>query len=167
MATTTLKREPDMVQKITSRPGQEAYLTGPNETLSIPMVGSGFISDGDVVVRTTDGKSVQAVAGAVPTRFGVVVRNGVGKSGINAVGNEAYKLGDILPVKTIGTIWVKPSAPVTDITAKVHVKTANGTAGAPLGSLSSTSTDGTELPNASWETVTNAEGLAILRLRGA
>ena len=48
-----------MVQKITARPGQEAYLTGPNETLSIPMIGSGVIMDGQVVARTTDGKSVQ------------------------------------------------------------------------------------------------------------
>ena len=156
-----------MVQKITSRPGQEAYLTGPNETLSIPMIGAGVISDGDVVVRTTDGKSVALVSGATPTRFGVVVRNGVGKSGKDTSGNEAYQLGDILPIKTIGTIWVKPNAPVTDITAKVYVKTANGTTGALLGSLSSTAADGTEFPNASWETVTNPEGLAILRLRGA
>lgn len=156
-----------MVQKITSRPGQEAYLTGPNETLSIPMIGSGVIKDGEVVARTTDGKSVQAVVGATLKRFGVVVRNGVGKSGVDADGNEAYKLGDILPVKTIGSIWVKPSAPVTNITAKVYVKTANGTADAPLGSLSSTATDGTELTGASWETVTNAEGLAIIRLLGA
>lgn len=156
-----------MAQQITARPGQKAYLVGPEEILSIPMTGSGTLSDGDTVVRTTDGKSVAAVAGATPTRFGVVLRNGVGKSGKDAKGNEAYQLGDILPVMTIGNIWVKPSAPVTDITAKVYVKTANGTTSAPLGSLSSSSTDGTELPDASWETVTNAEGLAILRLRGA
>lgn len=156
-----------MVQKITARPGQEAYLAGPNETLSIPMAGEGVIVDGQVVARTTDGKSAQAVAGATLKRFGVVVRNNVGKSGLDAAGNEAYKLGDILPVKTIGSIWVKPSAPVTDITAKVYVKTANGTTAAPLGSLSSTATDGTEFPGASWETVTNAEGLAIIRLTGA
>lgn len=156
-----------MVQKITSRPGQEAYLTGPNETLSIPMIGSGVLVDGQVVARTTDGKSVQAVAGATLKRFGVVVRNGIGKSGQDAAGNEAYKLGDILPIKTIGSIWVKPTAPVTDITSKVYVKTANGTTQAPLGSLSSTEVDGTELAGASWETVTNAEGLAIIRLLGA
>jgi hypothetical protein len=156
-----------MVQKITSRPGQEAYLTGPNETLSIPMIGLGFIKDGEVVARTTDGKSIQAVTGDTLKRFGVIVRNGIGKSGVDESGNEAYKLGDILPVKTIGTIWVKPSAPVTDITAKVYVKTANGTTQAPLGSLSSSATDGTEFAGASWETVTNAEGLAIIRLLGA
>jgi hypothetical protein len=156
-----------MVQKITSRPGQEAYLTGPNETLSIPMIGAGVIKDGEVVARTTDGKSVQAVAGATLKRFGVVVRNGIGKSGQDAAGNEAYKLGDILPIKTIGSIWVKPTAPVTDITLKVYVKTSNGTTQAPLGSLSSAETDGTELVGASWETVTNAEGLAIIRLLGA
>jgi hypothetical protein len=156
-----------MVQKITSRPGQEAYLTGPNETLSIPMIGSGVIADGQVVARTTDGKSVQAVVGETPKRFGVVVRNGIGKSGQDANGNEAYKLGDILPVKTIGSIWVKPAAPVTDITSKVYVKTANGTTQAPLGSLSSVEVDGAEFVGASWETVTNAEGLAIIRLLGA
>ncbi|WP_151706674.1 hypothetical protein [Acinetobacter sp. TUM15064] len=58
-----------MVQKITSRPGQEAYLTGPNETLSIPMIGASVISDGDVVVRTTDGKSVALVSGATTRQF--------------------------------------------------------------------------------------------------
>ncbi len=45
-----------MVQQITARPGQKAYLVGPEEILSIPMIGSGTLSDGDTVVRTTDGK---------------------------------------------------------------------------------------------------------------
>ncbi len=54
-----------------------------------------------------------------------------------------------------------------DINAKVYVRTANPTAQAPLGSLSSAALDSTELPNASWETITGPDGLAILRLRGA
>lgn len=73
----------------------------------------------------------------------------------------------MLPVMFEGAIWVKPSAPITDITAAVYVKTANGTTAAPLGSLSSSATDGTVLPGAAWETVTGADGLALLNLRGA
>lgn len=156
-----------MVQQITARPGQKAYLAGPEEVISVLVSGNTVLKDGDVVVRSTDGKSVVAVAGAAPTRFGVVLRNAIGKSGKDANGNEAYAKNDTAPIMTIGQIWVKPSAPVTDITAKVYVRTSTPTADAPLGSLSSVATDGTELPNATWETITNAEGLAIIRLRGA
>lgn len=156
-----------MVQQITARPGQKGDLIGPEDILQLHATGASLFNDGDVVVRTTDGKGFAAVAGATPTKFGVIVRYNLGKSGVNPNGSEAYKAGDIAPIMMIGKIWVKPSSPVTDITAKVYVKTANGTTAAPLGSLSSSATDGTELPNASWETVNNAEGLAILRLRGA
>ncbi|MCA4331521.1 hypothetical protein, partial [Acinetobacter baumannii] len=118
-------------------------------------------------VRSTDGKTVSAVTGATNTKFGIIVRHGVGKSGKTADGKEAYKATDVAPVMTIGSIYVKVTAPVTDINAKVYVKTANGTTAAPLGSLSPTATDGTELPNASWETISNEQGLAAVRLRGA
>lgn len=150
-----------------SLPGLKAHLNGPEDILSLPVSGAALVNDGDVVVRTTDGKTVTAVAGVTPTKFGVILRHGVGKTGKTASGNEAYKATDVAPVMTIGSIWVKTTAPVTDITAKVYVKTANGTTNAPLGSLSSVATDGTELPNASWETISNEQGLAILRLRGA
>jgi len=156
-----------MVQQLNAVVGQRGRLTAKEVVLSLPLSGVVLVNDGDVVVRTTDGKSVTAVAGVTPTRFGVVVRHGVGKTGKTTAGKETYKAADMVPVMFEGAIWVKPTEPVTDITAKVYVKTANGTTLAPLGSLSSSSTDGTELPGAAWESVTGADGLALLNLRGA
>ncbi|MFH3860347.1 structural cement protein Gp24 [Acinetobacter nosocomialis] len=148
-------------------PGMRARLHMPEEILSLPVAGTGVVSDGEVVVQSADGKTVSAVTGATNTKFGVVVFQHVGKTGKNALGKEAYQAKDCAPVMQIGSIWVKPSAPVIDINAKVYVRTANPTAQAPLGSLSSAALDSTELPNASWETITGPDGLAILRLRGA
>ena len=156
-----------MVQQINAVAGQRGRLTAKEVVLSLPLSGTVLVNDGDVVVRTTDGVSFKSVTGATPTRFGVVVRHGVGKTGKDANDKEAYKAGDMLPVMFEGAIWVKPSAPITDITAAVYVKTANGTTEAPLGSLSSTATDGTALPGAVWETITGADGLALLNLHGA
>lgn len=156
-----------MVQQLNAVVGQRGRLTAKEVVLSLPLSGLILVNDGDVVVRTTDGKSVTAVSGATPTRFGVVVRHGVGKTGKTTADKEAYKAADMVPVMFEGAIWVKPTAPVTDITAAVYVKTTNGTTIAPLGSLSSSSIDGTELPGAVWESVTGADGLALLNLRGA
>lgn len=156
-----------MVTQYDAVPGLRAHLSGPEDILSLPVSGLTLVNDGDVVVRKTDGLSVSAVADATNTKFGVVVRHGVGKTAKNALGKDAYKAADVAPVMTIGSIWVKVTAPVLSIASTVYVKTANGTTDAPLGSLSSTATDGTALPNASWETVSNEQGLAVLRLRGA
>ncbi|MGJ5281238.1 hypothetical protein ABUI44_14935 [Acinetobacter baumannii] len=156
-----------MVKQYDAAPGMKFHLIGPEDILSLPVAGTGLVNDGDVVVRSTDGKTVSAVTGATNTKFGIIVRHGVGKSGKTAEGKEAYKATDVAPVMTIGSIYVKVTAPVTDINAKVYVKTANGTPAAPLGSLSPTALDGTELPNASWETISNEQGLAAVRLRGA
>ncbi len=109
----------------------------------MPVAGTGVVSDGEVVVQSSDGKTVSAVTGATNTKFGVVVFQHVGKSGKNALGKEAYQAKDCAPVMQIGSIWVKPSAPVIDINAKVYVRTANPTAQAPLGSLSSAALDST------------------------
>jgi len=156
-----------MVKQYDAAPGMKFHLIGPEDILSLPVAGSSLVNDGDVVVRSTDGKTVSAVTGATNTKFGIIVRHGVGKSGRTTDGKEAYKATDVAPVMTIGSIYVKVTAPVTDINAKVYVKTANGTTAAPLGSLSPTALDGTELPNASWETISNEQGLAAVRLRGA
>lgn len=156
-----------MVKQYDAVPGMKFHLIGPEDILSLPVAGASLVNDGDVVVRSTDGKTVSAVTGETNTKFGIIVRHGVGKSGKTADGKEAYKATDVAPVMTIGSIYVKVTAPVTDINAKVYVKTANGTTAAPLGSLSPTATDGTELPNASWETISNEQGLAAVRLRGA
>ncbi|MDC4445401.1 hypothetical protein OHW30_05245 [Acinetobacter baumannii] len=156
-----------MVKQYDAAPGMKFHLIGPEDILSLPVAGTSLVNDGDVVVRSTDGKTVSAVTDATNTKFGIIVRHGVGKSGKTADGKEAYKATDVAPVMTIGSIYVKVTAPVTDINAKVYVKTANGTTAAPLGSLSPASTDGTELPNASWETISNEQGLAAVRLRGA
>ncbi|MCJ9137088.1 structural cement protein Gp24 [Acinetobacter baumannii] len=156
-----------MVKQYDAAPGMKFHLIGPEDILSLPVAGTGLVNDGDVVVRSTDGKTVSAVTGATNTKFGIIVRHGVGKSGRTTDGKEAYKATDVAPVMTIGSIYVKVTTPVTDINAKVYVKTANGTTLAPLGSLSPTATDGTELPNASWETISNEQGLAAVRLRGA
>lgn len=155
------------VKQYDTLPGVRARLVSPEDILSIPVSGATLVNDGDVVVINTDGKTVSAVAGAGNTRFGIIVRHGVGKSGKTSAGNEAYQATDVAPVMTIGAIWVKTTAPVTNINAKVYVKTSNGTTNAPLGSLSSSATDGTELPNASWESISNEQGHAIVRLRGA
>ncbi|HAV15660.1 MAG TPA: hypothetical protein DCW91_00025 [Acinetobacter nosocomialis] len=156
-----------MVKQYDAAPGMKFHLIGPEDILSLPVAGTGLVNDGDVVVRSTDGKTVSAVTDATNTKFGIIVRHGVGKSGKTADGKEAYKATDVAPVMTIGSIYVKVTAPVTDINAKVYVKTANGTTAGPLGSLSPTALDGTELPNASWETISNEQGLAAVRLRGA
>lgn len=96
-----------MVQQLNAVVGQRGRLTAYESVLSLPLSGLTLVNDGDVVVRTNDGKSIQAVAGATPTRFGVIVRHGVGKSGKNAAGKEAYKAGDIPPTMFSGAIWVK------------------------------------------------------------
>ncbi|RZG48072.1 structural cement protein Gp24 [Acinetobacter wuhouensis] len=151
----------------TAIPGMRARLHMPEEILSLPVSGNTLLSDGDVVVQSTDGKTVLAVADATNKKFGVVVFQHIGKSGKNTKGLEAYQAKDCAPIMQIGSVWVKTTAPVTDINAKVYVRTANATGDAPLGSLSSTALDSTELPNASWETITDASGMAILRLCGA
>lgn len=156
-----------MVKQYDAAPGMKFHLIGPEDILSLPLAGTSLVNDGDVVVRSSDGKTVSAVTDASNTKFGIILRHGVGKSGKNSAGKEVYQPTDITPVMTIGSIYVKVTAPVTDINAKVYVKTANGTTLAPLGSLSPTALDGTELPNASWETISNEQGLAAVRLRGA
>ncbi len=156
-----------MVKQYDAAPGMKFHLIGPEDILSLPLAGTSLVNDGDVVVRSSDGKTVSAVTDATNTKFGIILRHGVGKSGKNSAGKEAYQATDITPVMTIGSIYVKVTSPVTDINAKVYVKTANGTTLAPLGSLSPTALDGTELPNASWETISNEQGLAAVRLRGA
>jgi len=156
-----------MVKQYDAAPGMKFHLIGPEDILSLPLAGTSLVNDGDVVVRSSDGKTVSAVTDATNTKFGIILRHGVGKSGKNSAGKQAYQATDITPVMTIGSIYVKVTAPVTDINAKVYVKTANGTTLAPLGSLSPTALDGTELPNASWETISNEQGLAAVRLRGA
>lgn len=156
-----------MVKQYDAAPGMKFHLIGPEDILSLPLAGSSLVNDGDVVVRSSDGKTVSAVTDATNTKFGIILRHGVGKSGKNTAGKEAYQATDIAPVMMIGSIYVKVTAPVTDINAKVYVKTANGTTLAPLGSLSPIALDGTELPNASWETISNEQGLAAVRLRGA
>ncbi|EXG29266.1 hypothetical protein J717_3964 [Acinetobacter baumannii 121738] len=101
-------------------PGMRARLHMPEEILSLPVAGIGVVSDGEVVVQSADGKTVSAVTGATNTKFGVVVFQHVGKTGKNALGKEAYQAKDCAPVMQIGSIWVKPSAPVIDINAKVE-----------------------------------------------
>ncbi|MFW1982597.1 hypothetical protein ACG94M_04605 [Acinetobacter guillouiae] len=148
-------------------PGMRARLHMPEEILSLPVSGDGVLSDGDIVVQTSDGKTIKSVTDASNTKFGVVVFQHIGKSGKNSKGKEAYQKLDCAPIMQIGSVWVKPTVPVTNINAKVYVRTSNPTAEAPLGSLSSVATDSTELPNSVWETITGSDGLAILRLRGA
>ena len=151
----------------TAIPGMRARLHMPEEILSLPVAGDTLLSDGDVVVQSKDGKTVSAVTDATNKKFGVVIFQHIGKSGKNKKGLEAYKALDCAPIMQIGGVWVKPTAPITDINAKVYVRTANATVDAPLGSLSSAALDSTELPNSSWETITDASGMALLRLRGA
>lgn len=146
--------------------GQMARLDGVEDILSLPMKGDGYLNDGDVAVINIDGKTCSKVSDGSNTRYGVVKRHGIGKSGTQN-GKEAYQQFDVLPVVITGSVYVKVTKPIVNIKAPVYVKTANGTEEAPLGSLSSEATDGTLFPNAAWESLSNADNLAILRLRGA
>ena len=99
-----------MVQQLNAVVGQRGRLTAKEVVLSLPLSGLTLVNDGDVVVRTTDGKSVTAIAGATPTRFGVVVRHGVGKTGKTTAGKEAYKAADMVPVMFEGCLlYTSPS----------------------------------------------------------
>ena len=67
----------------------------------------------------------------------------------------------------VGRIWVKPAVPITATGGKVYVRTANATTNNPLGSYQTSATDGTELVGATWDCISNADGMAIVQLRGA
>ncbi|MFX5816806.1 hypothetical protein ABTE26_17925 [Acinetobacter baumannii] len=74
-------------------PGMRARLHMPEEILSLPVAGTGVVSDGEVVVQSADGKTVSAVTEATNTKFGVVVFQHVGKSGKNALGKGKVGMG--------------------------------------------------------------------------
>ncbi|MNE05758.1 GDSL-like Lipase/Acylhydrolase [compost metagenome] len=60
-----------MVQQINAVVGQRGRLTAKEVVLSLPLSGLVLVNDGDVVVRTTDGKSVKSVVGAIALRDSV------------------------------------------------------------------------------------------------
>ncbi|MFH4410207.1 hypothetical protein WAJ69_19490, partial [Acinetobacter baumannii] len=60
-----------MVKQYDAVPGMKFHLIGPEDILSLPMAGTGLVNDGDVVVRSTDGKTFCAVIGATNTKYGI------------------------------------------------------------------------------------------------
>lgn len=146
-------------------PGQRVKST-PEDVRSMPMAGTGTLSDGDVVTDAGDGVRCATVRDSLRP-VGIVVHQHIGKSGTNAAGKDAYKQYDVPPVMRGGRVWVKPAVPITATGGKVYVRTANGTTDNPIGSLQTSASDGTELVGATWDSISNADGLAIVQLRGA
>lgn len=149
-------------------PGMQARLIQPLDVLTLAVaVGSAVLKSGDIAVRTTDGTGVTSVVDGTNPRFVLIPFSNISKTGSDSDGNEAYKPGDNAPAVVEGSFYVKTGAPVTSINAAVYVRTASPTTGAPLGSLSSSSTNSTAFTGAKWESVTGSDGLAKVRLTGA
>jgi len=138
----------------------------PEDVRSMPMTGAGTVSDGTAVCDAGNGEQCAKPDGVLRP-VGIVVFQNIGKNGTGADGKEAYKQHDIVPVMRVGRVWVKPNAAVTATGGAVYVRTASATTEAPLGSLQTSATNGTLLANATWDSISNADGLAIVQLRGA
>lgn len=138
----------------------------PEDVRSMPMTGAGTVSDGTAVCDAGNGEQCAKPDGVLRP-VGIVVFANIGKNGTGADGKEAYQQYDVVPVMRVGRIWVKPNAAVTSTGGKVYVRTASATTEAPLGSLQPSATNGTELVGATWDSISNADGLAIVQLRGA
>lgn len=138
----------------------------PDDIRSMPLTGAGVAPDGTAVCDAGDGVLCAAPNGVLRP-IGIVVFQNIGKSGKGADGREAYKEYDVVPVMRVGRIWVKPTAPITATGGKVYVRTASADASHPIGSLQPSATNGTELVGATWDSITGADGYAIVQLRGA
>lgn len=138
----------------------------PEDVRSMPMAGAGLIEDGLAVADNGNGEQC-CVNDGTKRPIGIVVHQNIGKNGKTAAGKEAYQQYDVVPVMTHGRIWVKPNDTITATGAKVYVRTSNPTTNAPIGSLQVAATDGDELVGATWDSLTNADGLAVVQLRGA
>lgn len=138
----------------------------PEDVRSMPFAGTGSASDGTAVCDAGDGVRCSAFSGTLRP-IGIVVFQNIGKSGKAANGVEGYQEFDVVPVMRVGRIWVKPNAPITATGGKVYVRTANADATHPIGSLQPAATDGTELVGATWDSISSADGHAIVQLRGA
>jgi hypothetical protein len=138
----------------------------PEDVRSMPMTGAGTVSDATAVCDAGNGEQCAAPDGTLRP-VGIVVFQNIGKSGKGADGREAYQQYDVVPVMRVGRIWVKPTAVITATGGKVYVRTANADSTHPIGSLQPSATDGTELVGATWDSISNADGLAIVQLRGA
>ncbi|WP_343620863.1 structural cement protein Gp24 [Acinetobacter proteolyticus] len=138
----------------------------PEDVRSMPMAGAGTLNDGQVACDAGDGVRCAAVDGVLRP-VGIVVHQHIGKNGSDATGKEAYKQFDVPPIMRVGRIWVKPAVAITATGGKVYVRSANATTNNPMGSLQTSATDGTELVGATWDSISNADGMAIVQLRGA
>lgn len=138
----------------------------PEDVRSMPMTGAGTLNDGQVVCDAGDGVRCATVDGVLRP-VGIAVHQHIGKNGTDANGNEAYQQYDVVPVMRVGRIWVKPAVTITATGGKVYVRTANGTVNNPIGSYQTAATDGTEFIGATWDSISSADGMAIIQLRGA
>ncbi|MCU4397371.1 structural cement protein Gp24 [Acinetobacter junii] len=138
----------------------------PEDVRSMPMAGTGTLNDGQVACDAGDGVRCAVVDGVLRP-VGIVVHQHIGKNGTDSNGKEAYQQYDVPPVMRVGRIWVKPAVPIATTGGKVYVRTANATTNNPIGSLQTSATDGTELVGATWDSISSADGMAIVQLRGA
>lgn len=141
-------------------------LTAPNDVRSMPMTGTGFLSDGMAACDAGDGVRC-ALPDGVLRPVGIVMFQNIGKSGKGLDGKEAYQQFDVVPVLRVGRVWVHSTAPIMETGGAVYVRTANADALHPLGSLQPTAADGTVLVGATWDSLTSADGFALVQLRGA
>lgn len=137
----------------------------PEDVRSMPMAGAGVVNDGDAVVDFGDGVRCGAVEGSKRI-IGIVVLQHIGKNGRDAQGNEVYQQYDTVPVMRSGRIWVKVTDKVSTTGGKVYVRTSSPDEQHPLGSIQTTSENATELVGASFDSISNADGLAIITLKG-
>lgn len=138
----------------------------PEDVRSMPMTGTGTVSDATAVCDAGNGEQCAKPDGVLRP-VGIVVFGNIGKNGMGADGKEAYQQYDVVPVMRVGRIWVPATEPITATGGKVYVRTANADSTHPIGSLQPSATDGTELVGATWDSISNADGLAIVQLRGA
>lgn len=136
----------------------------PEDVRSMPMAGAGLLNDGMAVVDFGDGVRCGAVDGSKRI-IGIVVFQHIGKNGRDAQGNEAYQQYDTVPVMRSGRIWVKVTDKVSTTGGKVYVRSSNPDAEHPLGSIQTTNENATELAGASFDSLSNSDGLAIITLK--
>lgn len=92
----------------------------PEEVLSLPLVvePAYAVKDGSVIYLTADKKGCTTTQNTTVGFVGVVVAQGIGKSG-RTNSTDSYIKGDVVPVMVKGKIWVHVKTKVTELSATV------------------------------------------------
>ena len=138
----------------------------PEDIRSMPYAGTTLLVDGHAVADHGDGVRCTALTES-NSPIGIVVYQNIAKSAQTVTGLAAFQSFDVVPVMRVGRVWVRSTEPVTRTGGTVYVRTSNPDAEHPIGSLQVSSTHATELSGATWDSITGADGLAIIQLRGA